>query len=166
MFPSNARRRLVPIHLPSRDTRDELSQRTVTQVMRSSPLTLSAQMSVEDTFKQTRSGPFRIRRVADMGYFLGTLNKDDLECALVDGRKEQSLTILVDSLHIPHVHSDQALHPALERMSKHRLDVLPVVHRADLHKLVGVVIMPDVLDGYGIDRVGSKWRTGSGRQCC
>jgi CBS domain-containing protein len=89
-------------------------------------------------------------------HFSRILNREDLECALVDGGKEQQLTSLVDALHIPHVHTDQALHLALERMSKYRFDVLPVVHRADLHKLEGVVTLPDVLDAYGIDRVGSK----------
>jgi hypothetical protein len=29
---------------------------------------------------------------------------------------------------------------------------LPVVHRADIHKLEGVVTLPDVFDAYGIDR--------------
>ncbi len=144
------------IHLPSRDTRDELSQRTVAKVMRSSPQILSGQMRVEDAFEQTRSGPFRNWPVADKEYFLGILDRDVLESALADGRKDQPLTSLVNTLQVPHVHTDQALHLALERMSKYHLDVLPVVHRADLHKLEGVVTMPDVLDAHGIDRIGSK----------
>jgi CBS domain-containing protein len=37
-------------------------------------------------------------------------------------------------------------------MSTYHLDVLPVVHQADLHKLEGVVTLPDVLNAYGIDR--------------
>jgi len=142
------------IHLPSRDTRDELSRRTVAQVMRNSPQILSAQMSVEDAVEQIRSGRFRIWPVADKGYFLGIISRETLECALGDGRKEQPVTSLVDTLHIPHVHTDQALHLALERMSKYRLDVLPVVHRADLHKLEGVVTLPDVVDAYGIEHIG------------
>jgi CBS domain-containing protein len=75
---------------------------------------------------------------------------------LVDGRKEQPLLSLVDTLHVPHVHADHALHLALERMSKYHLDVLPVIHRADLHQLEGVVTLSDVLDAYGIDSIGSK----------
>ena len=62
----------------------------------------------------------------------------------------------MDTVHIPHVHTDQPRYLALEHMSKYRLDVLPVVHRAHLHKLEGVATLPDVLDAYGIDRVGSK----------
>jgi CBS-domain-containing membrane protein len=86
------------------------------------------------------------------------LKREDLRCALVYDRKEQPLTSLVDTLDVPHVHTDQALHLALERLSRYRLDVLPVIHRADLHKLDGVVTLPDVLDAYGIDREGSKQR--------
>jgi CIC family chloride channel protein len=144
------------IHLPSYSTRDESSQRSVAQIMRKSPPMLSSQMRVEEAVEQTRSGPFRIWPVADKGYFLGILNKEDLEVAFVDGRKEQPLASLVETLHVPHVHADHALHLALERMSKYHLDVLPVIHRADLHKLEGVVTLPDVLDAYGIDRIGSQ----------
>ena len=144
------------IHLPSYSTRDESSQRTVAKIMRKSPPMLSSQMRVEEAVEQTRSGPFRIWPVADKGYFLGILNKDDLEVAFVDGRKEQPLASLVETLDVPHVHADHALHLALERMSKYHLDVLPVIHRADLHKLEGVVTLPDVLDAYGIDRIGSR----------
>ena len=144
------------IHLPSYSTRDESSQRTVAKIMRKSPPMLSSQMRVEEAVEQTRSGPFRIWPVADKGYFLGILNKEDLEVAFVDGRKEQPLASLVETLDVPHVHADHALHLALERMSKYHLDVLPVIHRADLHKLEGVVTLPDVLDAYGIDRNGSQ----------
>ena len=144
------------IHLPSYSTRDESSQRTVAKIMRKSPPMLSSQMRVEEAVEQTRSGPFRIWPVADKGYFLGILNKDDLEVAFVDGRKEQPLASLVETLDVPHVHADHALHLALERMSKYHLDVFPVIHRADLHKLEGVVTLPDVLDAYGIDRIGSR----------
>jgi CIC family chloride channel protein len=62
---------------------------------------------------------------------------------------------LVDILEFPHVHADHALHLALERMSAAHLDLLPVVSRADVHKLEGVVALRDVLDAYGMDSMGS-----------
>jgi CIC family chloride channel protein len=144
------------IHLPSHSTRDELSQRTVAQIMRKSPQMLSAQMRVEEAVEQTRSGGFRNWPVADKEYFLGIISREALECAFVDGRKEKTLASLVEILHVPHVHADHALHLALERMSKYHLDVLPVIHRADLHQLEGVVTLPDLLEAYGIDRIGSQ----------
>jgi chloride channel protein, CIC family len=144
------------IHLPSRSTRDEINQRTVAQIMQKSPPTLSAQMRIEDAVQQTRTSQFRVWPVVDNGYFLGIVTRETLERADGDGRNEQPLSDLVESSNAPHVHTDHALHYALERMSKYHLDVLPVIHRADLHKLEGVVTLPDVLDAYGIDRVGSN----------
>jgi CIC family chloride channel protein len=44
---------------------------------------------------------------------------------------------------------------ALERMSSAHIDILPVVNRADVHKLEGVVTLRDVLDSYGVDSLGS-----------
>ena len=40
---------------------------------------------------------------------------------------------------------------ALERMGTNQLEILPVVSRADLHKLEGIVTLPDVLHSYGIE---------------
>jgi hypothetical protein len=50
----------------------------------------------------------------------------------------------------------QPLPLALERMSRQHLDVLPVVDRADFHKLEGVVALVDVLDAYGVASVKSE----------
>ena len=144
------------IHLPSHSTRNEPNQRTVLQIMRKTPEILPAEMRVQDVIEQTRASKLRTWPVAEKDYFLGMLTRETLECAFVDGRKEQPLKDLVETLQVPHLHTDHALHLALERMSKYHLDVLPVVHRADIHKLEGVVTLPDVLDAYGIDRIGSQ----------
>jgi CIC family chloride channel protein len=143
------------IHLPSHGTRNEPNKRTVLQIMRKIPEILPAEMRVQDVIEQTRAGKLRTWPVAEKDYFLGMLTRETLGCAFVDGRKEQLLKDIVETLQVPHLHTDQALHLALERMSKYRLDVLPVLHRADIHKLEGVVTLPDVLDAYGIDRIGS-----------
>jgi CIC family chloride channel protein len=143
------------IHLPTPGTLHQKSRRTVAQVMQRSPQILSAQMRVQNAVEETRSSPFHIWPVADKEYFLGMLSRETLECALVDGRKEQPLKNIIDPLHVPHLHMDHALHLALERMSTYHLDVLPVIHRADIHNLLGVVTLRDVLDSYGIDRRGS-----------
>lgn len=105
------------IHLPSHITRDDPSQHTVAQVMRDSPQVLSAQMRVEDAVEHIRSGQFRIWPVADKDYFLGILDKETLECANVDGRKDQPLASLVETRHVPHAHTDQALHLVLSCIS-------------------------------------------------
>jgi CBS domain-containing protein len=41
---------------------------------------------------------------------------------------------------------------ALDRMGANQLDVLPVVNRANVHKLEGIVTLQDVLRLYGVER--------------
>ncbi len=143
------------IHLPSCSTQDDVNQRTVALVMQKSPQILPGQMRVEDAIEQTRSSKLRNWPVADKGYFLGILNRKILERAFVDGRREQPLATIVETFHVLHLHTDHALHLALDRLSKYHLDALPVVNRADIHKLEGVITLSAVLDAYGIDRNGS-----------
>ncbi|MBL0159915.1 MAG: CBS domain-containing protein [Bryobacterales bacterium] len=52
------------------------------------------------------------------------------------------------------VHADHSLDVALDQMGTAKLDVLPVVSRADIRKIVGVVTLPDVLKAYG---VADRW---------
>jgi CIC family chloride channel protein len=46
---------------------------------------------------------------------------------------------MVDPLTFPHVHADQGLDLALDRMGSNHVEILPVVSRADVHKLEGIV---------------------------
>jgi CIC family chloride channel protein len=143
------------IHLPSHKTREELGRRTVKQIMRSAPEILPSQLSVQHASDRMRSSEFRSWIVEDEGSVVGVLSTAALEGALADGKAEENLMSLFDTLEFPHVHSDHPLHLALERMSKSRIDILPVVNRADVHRLEGVVTLRDVLASYGVDTTGS-----------
>ena len=72
-----------------------------------------------------------------------------LEQALLNGAEANLLEGLIDARDFPHVHSDQPLHLALERMSAAKLDVLPVVSRANIQQLEGIIVRSDVLNSYG-----------------
>ena len=143
------------IHLPNHKEREELGQRKVLDIMRNDAETLPAQMSVHEAVEQMRSNQFRAWPVVDEGSMVGVLSRVTLESALDDGRAEQKLIDLFETLEFPHVHKDHALHQALERMSNAHIDMLPVVNRADIHKLEGIVTLRDVLDSYGVDSIGS-----------
>jgi CIC family chloride channel protein len=41
---------------------------------------------------------------------------------------------------------------ALDRMGANQIEILPVVSRANIHKLEGIVTLRDVLDSYGVGR--------------
>jgi CIC family chloride channel protein len=139
------------IHLPSSQTRLELGRRTVRQVMRKSPATLAAQMSIEEAVARVRAGEFHVWPVVDNGRYLGILTDETLEQALAAGQATQTIAGLVDAQKLLHLHTDHALSLALERMSEQRLDLMPIVDRADIHRLSGVVALRDVLEAYGVE---------------
>ena len=72
------------------------------------------------------------------------INLARLEQELAEGA-DKKLGELVDALVFPHVHPDQGLDLALERMGANQIEILPVVNRADVHKLEGIVTLRDVL---------------------
>jgi tetratricopeptide (TPR) repeat protein len=57
---------------------------------------------------------------------------------------------LLSSEDFPHLHMDHPLDMALRRMAHSKLNVLPVVGRADLRDLKGVVSLQDILQAYGV----------------
>ncbi len=57
---------------------------------------------------------------------------------------------VVDGRGVVGIVSRSSLQLALERLGAAQLDSLPVVSRADVHKLEGIVTLRDVLDSYGV----------------
>jgi chloride channel protein, CIC family len=143
------------IHLPTSKSRDEVGQRKVVQVMRTAAELLPSQMDLREAVARMRSSRAQAWLIADEGSIVGVLNRTTIEAALADGSEDKKLADLLESLDFPHVHTDQALHVALERMSSAHLDLLPVVNRANVHKLEGVVTLRDVLESYGVDPSGA-----------
>jgi chloride channel protein, CIC family len=139
------------IHLPSVKERSGSGQRTVAVIMRSLTEFLDAEMNVGAAVESVRASKFRSWPVMDQGNIVGVVARSSIETANSDGRKEQTVQCLLEKLEFPHTHADHPLHLALERMSRARIDILPVVNRANVHKLEGIVTLRDVLDCYGVD---------------
>ncbi|MGB9489310.1 MAG: chloride channel protein [Terriglobales bacterium] len=141
------------IHLPSADSRRRYGQRQVRKVMQTASQLLPAETTVREALERVQSTASRTWLVTDRRGVIGVITLAKLELALAegaDGDKDKIVGDLVDALAFPHVHSDQGLDLALERMGAHQIEVLPVVSRADIHKLEGVVTLHDVLDAYGV----------------
>ena len=64
---------------------------------------------------------------------------------------------LLTTENFPHLHMDHPLDVALRRMAHSHLNVLPVVGRADIRDLKGVISLPDILQAYGV--AGEKGAT-------
>jgi len=123
----------------------------VIRIMQTAGHLLPAEITVLEALEQIRSSEFRTWLVTDRRGVVGVINLSRLERELAEGA-EKKLGDLVDALAFPHVHPDQGLDLALERMGANQIEILPVVNRADLHKLEGIVTLRDVLDAYGVSR--------------
>ena len=139
------------IHLPSAKTRQRSGQRQIVRVMQAASQLLPAEITVREALERVRLSEFRTWLVTDQRGVVGVINLAWLESKLAEGA-DKKLGELVDALVFPHVHPDQGLDLALERMGANQIEILPVVNRADVHKLEGVVTLRDVLDAYGVNR--------------
>jgi chloride channel protein, CIC family len=139
------------IHLPSSESRSTDGQRRIVRAMRPAREVLDAALSVEQAIEKVGGSAFRAWPVTTSGAgLLGMMTAGALQRAQANGGGQRALGELLDAESFPHVHADQPLSFALERMGAAHLDVLPVVGRADVHKLEGVVTLQDVLRSYGV----------------
>ena len=141
------------IHLPTAEARQHHGQHQVIRVMRTATEVLPVQLTVREALEQISSSKFRAWPVTDRRGVVGVISLPTLQRELAEGAAKP-IAELVDALTFPHVHGDHTLDQALDRMGAARLDVLPVVSRADIHKLEGVITLGDILDAYGVEPHG------------
>jgi CIC family chloride channel protein len=141
------------IHLPTAETRQQGGQRQVSQAMRPATEVLSAEMSVQEAIEKTKQSAAAAWVVCDERGVRGVLSHKMLEEAARQGGAGKHLMELIATVEFVHVHPDHSLAVALERLGASRLDILPVVSRANVRQLEGIVTLQDVLGLYG---VGSK----------
>jgi len=137
------------IHLPSAESRLWGGQRQVFRTMRPASELLQAGITVREAVDRVRSNELRTWLVTDRRGVVGVINLATLEQSLAENA-DKKLSELVNPLFFPHVHSDQGLDLALDRMGTNHIELLPVVSRADVHKLEGIVTLRDVLAAYGV----------------
>jgi chloride channel protein, CIC family len=97
--------------------------------------------------------------VMDGGRLAGMIGFGQVEKEIAEGRGDRVLgellpvdvpNPLLTSESFPHLHMDHPLDIALRRMAHSKLNVLPVVGRADIRDLKGVVSLQDILQAYGV----------------
>ena len=138
------------IHLPTAESRSAAGQARVAQAMRPALEILDARMTVREATDKLCASEFRAWPVKDEAGVIGMVSRAMLQKVAADGGAARVLRELTDRREFAHAHSDQPLSVALERMGAARLDVLPVVSRADVHKLEGIIASRDILSFYGL----------------
>lgn len=141
------------IHLPTGESRQQRGQRRVARVLRPAVESLPADMTIQEALQRVRASKIRSWLITNERGVVGLINLPTLERA-ADEDDTKKLSAIVDALFFPHVHADQGLDLALDRMGSNHVEILPVVSRADVHKMEGIVTLRDVLDEYGVNTPG------------
>jgi chloride channel protein, CIC family len=131
------------------DGRRQRDHRRVLRVLRPAIESLPADITVQDALQRVRASESRTWVMTNQRGVVGLISLSTLERAAADD-ETKNLNAIVDAQVFPHVHSDQGLDLALDRMGSNHVDILPVVSRADVHKVEGIVTLRDVLDSYGV----------------
>ena len=142
------------IHLPSAESLRESGQRQVSNAMIASTDLLTSELTVQDAMQKISISKFRAWPVVNKRGLIGVVSLLTLEKELALN-PAKPLSGLVNSTVFPHVHADQSLDLALNRMGTEQLELLPVVNRANIHKLEGVITLSDVLNSYGVGKRGA-----------
>lgn len=137
------------IHLPS-SSREARRHRPVQRAMRPAPSLLPSECSVAEAVERVRAGENHSSPVVSSQGLIGVVSLVQLEKQVAEGHAGRALIELLDRTTFPHVHPDQSLELALERLGSAGLDLLPVVNRGNVHELLGVVTLADVLASYGL----------------
>src|ERR1700730_17379716 len=140
------------IHLPTAGSRIQESQRQVYQAMHAATEVLDAHATIQEALNKVSASQLHAWPVIDESGVVGMVSLSRLQKALTEGATQQPLRAILPTDEFPHVHMDHSLAMALDRMGANQLDVLPVVNRANVHKLEGIVTLQDVLRLYGVDR--------------
>jgi CIC family chloride channel protein len=144
------------IHLPLPESRQGARRRQVGQVMRPATDLLDARETVQAALEKARASEQRTWLVLDPSGVIGILTREQLQKASLDGASEKNVEDLLENREFPHLHTDHSFDLALARMGSTRTDVLPVVSRANLHELLGIVRFHDVLEAYGLSDRGEN----------
>ena len=136
------------VQLPSMEEQREESILRVEDAMQPPPeQVLEGSDSLDKILKQTTGGtaPVLLVRLSPHGW--SSVTREEIEQMIKDGRGGERLeAILAGGGQIPYLHPDHPLDMALRYVD--RWPLVPVVNRANLGELEGVVTQRDVLERY------------------
>jgi len=145
------------IHLPHADEMRNRNAKLVGQFLHEAPLFIPPDMPISALKNGAMGGAYLI---GSGNMLVGLLRSSDVAVASAedqDDRLARDLMIptptdsdLDDFESFPHVHADQVIEIALDRMSSSKIAMLPVVDRANVRRVRGIVLGDEILRSYGL----------------
>jgi len=157
------------IHLPTAGDRAQQSGVPVSTAMRRPPDPLSPNTSIGAARERIQLSELEAWPVANADGFCGMVRREQLAEAVARGWADREVSQLLgaeagggaraaDVSDLPHLHPDHGFNAALALMGTTNSNVLPVVSRADMRRLLGVVTLDDILEAYGVSKPGDPER--------
>jgi CIC family chloride channel protein len=147
------------VYLPTGESREQLTGIPVGNVMQTGVEFLSAGADAAEAKQRFEKEKVHSWPVGDRDYLEGVVSRHEIETAQPSPATMRDL-IKTDKEY-PYVHSDHPLSYALERMGATGVDAVPVVSRANIHQMYGVVTLSDILATYGVPAISSGSTSGS-----
>jgi CIC family chloride channel protein len=135
------------VYLPTGESREELAGIRVSEVMQTGVDPLPGDADMESAKRRLEQEKCHSWPVGERNSLRGVISDHQIEATSAAGTVFEIVTKNND---YPYVHADHPLSYALERMAAKSVDVVPVVSRADIHKMYGVVTLADILATYGV----------------
>jgi CBS domain-containing protein len=124
----------------------------VSHAMRPPTEVFQSQEPIAEVLEHARASEFHAWPVVDERGVVGVVSLAVLQRAEAEGAGAKPLGQLLDRKAFPDVHDDQSLELALQRLGQADLELIPVVSRANVRELVGIVTLGDILKKYGVGR--------------
>jgi CIC family chloride channel protein len=142
------------IHLPNAEESRQRYSKTVAHFMREAPPFVSPETPLVNLPPIPAVGLYL---VGDDHQLAGILRASDINLAPEAAGQVAGDLMLPGPVDaetgdlelFPHVHSDQAMEVALDRMSGAKIAMLPVLDRANVRSVRGIVLADDILRSYG-----------------
>jgi CIC family chloride channel protein len=148
------------LHLPRSSSRTHGEVPLVSSAAREVPESLTPEMKISDAAERVKDSALESWPVADELGLIGMVRTRHIAHALDQGKLEMTIERLMQiarrsesdkSVDMPHVHNDQPLSRALARMRENGHNVLPVVSRANVRIMLGIVTFADILKEFGVE---------------
>jgi CIC family chloride channel protein len=135
------------VYLPTGESREELAGIHVSEVMQTGvdPLGPDANMEeVKARFEKEKTNSWPVGKDSSVQ---GVISIHEIETA--EPAPSTIRDLVKANGDYPYVHADHPLSYALERMGSKGVDVVPVVSRANIRQMYGIVALKDILATYG-----------------
>jgi CIC family chloride channel protein len=136
------------VTLPSNELREQVSRLQIGKIMRAPQHILSPDDTLKSAGAAMSLANVKAIPVADEGSLWGVLKLSQIDGH--SGSDQPIRDVLTPNGSFAFVYTDESLSLALERMGSAGVDSLPVVSRANVRQLLGMITLPEVLAAYGL----------------